>query len=130
MLTHFLKRLLIADVIIFVLLIILQLLAVIPTYIVFCWFCLIFFSMLSVIVFSLTARGALHNSTQRFLMSISLSFIVKFVLCTTAIVCYVLVMKHQTTLIIVPFFIFYVIFTSLEATELLFLLKTLKEKVQ
>jgi hypothetical protein len=130
MLTHFLKRLLVADVIIFVLLIILQLLAAIPTYIVFSWFCLIFFNILSVIIYSLTARGALHNSTQRFLMYISLSFIVKFVLCIAGIVCYVLVMKPTTTLIIIPFFIFYVIFTSLEATELLFLLKKLKEKAQ
>ncbi len=128
MLTRFLKRLLITDGILIVLLIILQLLALIPAFIAFSWFCLVFLTIVSVISFSLTARSALQSSTQQFLMAITLSFIAKFVLCITGIVAYILIVKPKSLLIVIPFFIFYSVFTCLEVSELFSLLKGLKEK--
>jgi hypothetical protein len=129
MYAHFFKRLSVADGILIIPVAILQLLAAIPAaYINFSWFCLAFLNVVSIVSFSLTSRSALHSSTQRFLMSITLSFIVKFVLCIIAIVAYVLIVKPTSILIVVPFFIFYSIFTFVEVTELFSVLKRLKSK--
>ena len=125
---HFFKKLLVVDFVLLVILMVLQYIIVLPAFIEFIWLCLIFFNLVSVIIFSLSARGALHKSPHRFMTFITGSFILKFVLCITGIVAYVLIMKPKSILIVIPFFIFYAVFTALEVSELLYLLKGLKKK--
>jgi len=128
MISHFIKRLFIIDLVLLVILVVLQLAVSLPGIMPFSWFCLVFFNVIGIIIFFVAARGVLHKSSHRFMAFFSGSFLLKFLFCILGVIGYVLIMKPKTILIIVPFFIFYAIFTSLEVSELMFLLKGIKKK--
>lgn len=95
----------------------------------FIWGSLAFFFVLSCGVYLLAAKGVVNNNNHRFVSMIMAAFTGKLLLCVIFILAYALVIRPQgKPFFIIPFFVFYIVFTSLEVVELLRLTRQANKK--
>lgn len=84
----------------------------------FTWLSLIFFSLLTALTLYIGLRG-LEKSSYGFVASVNGIVLLKLMLSVILVLLYVIFVKPKEPLFILPFFLFYILFTVFELRELL-----------
>ena len=90
----------------------------------FIWSSLVFFFLLSCGVYAMASRGISTANNHRFVSMITGSFTGKLLLCVVYVLVYALIVRPEgKPFFIIPFFIYYIVFTVMEVWALLKLTK-------
>ena len=84
----------------------------------FTWLSLIFFSLLTALTLYIGLRG-LEKSSYGFVASVNGIVLLKLMLSVILVLLYVIFVKPKEPMFILPFFLFYILFTVFELRELL-----------
>ncbi len=84
----------------------------------FTWLSLVFFSLLTALTLYIGLRG-LEKSSYGFVASVNGIVLLKLMLSVILVLLYVIFVKPKEPLFILPFFLFYILFTVFELRELL-----------
>lgn len=93
----------------------------------FTWIALIFFSLITALTLYIGLTG-LEKSNYGFVASVNGIVLVKLMLSVVLVLAYVLIAKPKDPVFIIPFFLFYIVFTVFEIWQLLMAQKVKSKK--
>lgn len=118
--TNYFKKLFIVTVILALLALLANQTELFASFQLFTWLSLTFFFLVSCGVYLMASKGVSANSSYRFVSMVMGSFTGKLMLCIVFLLLYVAIAKPQgKPFFIIPFFIFYIVYTVMEMIELL-----------
>ncbi|MBK9731856.1 MAG: hypothetical protein IPO83_11320 [Chitinophagaceae bacterium] len=84
----------------------------------FTWISLVFFSLITALTLYIGLRG-LEKTSYGFVASVNGIVLVKLLLSAVLVLMYVVITRPHNPAFIIPFFVFYILFTVFEVRELL-----------
>jgi hypothetical protein len=84
----------------------------------FTWESLAFFFVVTLLLFVLALNGVRNRSHSSFMGTVFGAMAIKFIICIVAVIVYLKVIKPDSIIFILPFFVMYVIFTVIETASL------------
>lgn len=84
----------------------------------FTWISLLFFSLITALTLYIGLRG-LEKNSYGFVASVNGIVLVKLMLSAVLVLVYVIITRPHNPVFIIPFFVFYILFTVFEVRELL-----------
>lgn len=111
---HYLKKLILFSFIISLVVYLIHFVPVLDPFLEFIRYATLFFTLLSTLIYRIVSAGIKNKNSNSFITSVYVAMMIKMIFCVIAVLSYYFIVKPGNIYFVIPFFIFYILYTVFE----------------